>query len=434
MPVPTPHNGDAPDQESPAKMIEQENVIINRIMMLVLLCYPALLLTVRGGMNALFLLLLLASALSLYLARKASTAKQWGSHSIAFALAMASPILAIFLSQAYHGEFKFSAYDWAARFLLSIPIFLAMRRINMRYIAILQYGLPLGALAGLFSLLLKPYVWEGQRSTTSQFFNLIHFADLALILGFLSLFSINWVQRDRLPLLLLKICGFCAGLYMSVQSGERGGWIAIPPLMLVWAMSRNGKNLWVKLAIAALVTLSAIWLGYALIDVVKSRIDVIFHDLAQYADGNKDTSLGIRLQLWQAAWHLFTEYPVFGVGPEGFARMMPALGAGGMLTPMAASLGGAEVHNEILSKMAGLGIFGLLSILSVHLVPLAIFLRSAKSSSAQARSTGFMGICLVLGFFIFGLTVEIFNLKMTAAFYSATVTVLAAAAARKTTS
>jgi O-antigen ligase len=38
-----------------------------------------------------------------------------------------------------------------------------------------------------------------------------------------------------------------------------------------------------------------------------------------------------------------------------------------------------------------------------------------------------MGMCLTLGFFVFGLSVETFNLKMTAAFYSLTVAVLLAA-------
>jgi O-antigen ligase len=39
-----------------------------------------------------------------------------------------------------------------------------------------------------------------------------------------------------------------------------------------------------------------------------------------------------------------------------------------------------------------------------------------------------MGICLVIGFFIFGLTVEIFNLKMTATFFAFTLAVLMAVA------
>jgi O-antigen ligase len=39
-----------------------------------------------------------------------------------------------------------------------------------------------------------------------------------------------------------------------------------------------------------------------------------------------------------------------------------------------------------------------------------------------------MGICVTLGFFVFGLTVETFDLKMTAAFYSLTVAALLAIA------
>ena len=105
-----------------------------------------------------------------------------------------------------------------------------------------------------------------------------------------------------------------------------------------------------------------------------------------------------------------------------------------MLTPTAAVLGRGEVHNEILAKTVNLGIFGLLSILSVFAVPLIIFIRSARSSFAQARTAAYMGICLVTGFFIFGLSVEIFNLKMTAAFYSLTVAVLLAAATHKASS
>jgi hypothetical protein len=45
-----------------------------------------------------------------------------------------------------------------------------------------------------------------------------------------------------------------------------------------------------------------------------------------------------------------------------------------------------------------------------------------------------MGVCLVEGFFIFGLTVEIFNLKVTDAFFSLTVAVLLPAATHKPSS
>jgi O-antigen ligase len=69
----------------------------------------------------------------------------------------------------------------------------------------------------------------------------------------------------------------------------------------------------------------------------------------------------------------------------------------------------------------------LLSILAIYFVPFFLFLRAAKSGTQQQIGAAMMGMCLTLGFFVFGLSVETFNLKMTAAFYSLTVAVLLAA-------
>lgn len=401
----------------------------SRLIILVLLCYPALLLTVKGSMGILFGLTLIVSLFLLYRMHKLSSVTHWDGYAIAFSFAMASPVVAIFLSQAYHGVFKAAPYDWASRFLLAIPIFLALRQVNIRIITVLQFGVPLGAVISMIVLKVHPYNWSGTgRYTTSIFFNLIHFSDTALILGFLSLFSINWERRDHPLILLLKLCGFAAGVYMSIQSGERGGWLAIPLLLLLWGVAHSKRNLWLKLGIATLLVVVAAWLGYALVEVVRYRVDMVFSDIHAYTLGNKDTSIGVRFQLYLAAIHLFAEHPLFGVGPGQFAQFMPELNASGMLTPLAAQMGNSEVHNEILHKCAETGLFGLVSILAVYFVPLYIFWHSSKSTLSVIRTASFMGICLVMGFFIFGLTVELFDLKMTATFFAFTLAILMAAA------
>ncbi len=409
-------------------MATSNNLVINRIVMLVLLSYPVLLLTVKHGMSSLFILLFITSLFYLFRTPQSPTTRLWDGYSIAFAIAMASPMLAVILSQAYHGIFSVPPLDSPSRFLIAIPIFLELRQTEMRTITVLQYGLPLGALFALLSTMFAFHRWEDDF----YFVNHIHYGDMALMLGFLSLFSINWEKRDRASVLILKICGLLAGLYLSVQSGTRGGWAAAPVLMLIWWLSHNPKISWPKLTVAIISILLVAVLGYALVGTVQHRLDMIYQDLANFNHGNKDTSIGVRLQLWQAACYLFVKHPVFGVGPDGFAQMMTILNNSGMLTTEAAALGRGEVHNEILAKAAGLGIFGLLSIVSVYAVPLVIFMRSTRSSVAQTRTAAFMGICLVTGFFIFGLTVEIFNLKMTDAFYSLTVAALLAAATHKT--
>ena len=198
----------------------------NRLIMLLLLSYPALTLTVQGGANGMFLILLIASVTILYRSRK--TAPAWDTNDFAFATAMLLPTLAIFLSQAFHNAFRAAPYDWAARFWLAIPIYLALRRTNPITLSMLQLGAPLGVLAGLVLILIHPFDWGDGRATTGQFLNLIHFSDLALSMGFLSLFAIGGIYRANLPVLVLKLAGFLAGLYLSIQSGERGAWLAMP--------------------------------------------------------------------------------------------------------------------------------------------------------------------------------------------------------------
>lgn len=399
--------------------------------MLALLGYPILLLTVQGGMNGLLFLLVLASLFCLIRRPKSLAAAIWDSYSIAFAIAMASPLLAVFLSEAYHGTFSAPSFDGPSRFLLAIPVFLALRQMEIRTITILQYGLPLGAFSALLGAIIA---WPKLEANNLYFVNSIHLGDLALMIGFLSLLSINWEKRDSIPVLALKVIGCMVGVFVSVLSDARGGWIAFPVLLFIWWLSHNPKRSWTKHSGAFLFILFVALLGYELIGLIQHRMDLIYQNLIDFQHGNKDTSIGIRLQLWQAGWYLFSENPIFGVGPGGFAQMMTPLSNSGMLTTIAASYGRGEVHNEILAKASQLGIFGLLSLLSIYIIPLIIFIRSATSRISQQRSAAFMGICLITGFFIFGLTVEIFNLKMTISFYSLTLAVLLAASTHKSSS
>jgi O-antigen ligase len=67
-------------------------------------------------------------------------------------------------------------------------------------------------------------------------------------------------------------------------------------------------------------------------------------------------------------------------------------------------------------------------VLAVYLVPALLFARATRSPNKVRQAAGRLGLCLVIGFFVFGLTIEIFSLKMVAMFYSFMVAVLLAGA------
>jgi len=390
----------------------------------VLLSYPALLFLVRGGMNgALFLLTILA--LFLLISRKAYK-NNFDTADRYFSIAMASGLVAILLSQLFHHDMIARYFDSDSRFLLAIPVVLALRHINIKMLSIMQYAFPLGAIAALVSVwMTNPGV---RTDALTSFMNHIHLGDLALLLGFLSLFSVNWTGRDHLLVKLLKILGLIAGLSVSVLSTARGGWIAIPVFMFVFVYFRTNGKLFNKLLLAMLSIGVVGLLGYFFIEPIHQRVWMIYSDLSQFSGGNADTSIGVRLQLWNAAFHLIAQNPVFGAGADGFRGAMDGMSASGLITPVAAGYGKGEVHNEILAHTVRFGVFGLASIMAVYFVPFVIFLRTARSKIHQQNVAAMMGMCVTLGFFVFGLTVETFDLKMTAAFYSMTVAVLLAIA------
>ena len=393
----------------------------------VLLCYPALLFLIRGGMNgSLFLL----AALSLFLlARRRDKVNYLDKEDTIFGVAMSSGLVVILMSQLYHQDLSARYFDSAARFLLAIPILLASRFIKERALFVVQYAFPLGAMAAFVAIMMtNPAV---RYSASTSYMNHIHQGDLALMLGCLSLFSLNWIRTDHIMIKLLKVMGFIAGLTVSILSSARGGWIAIPIFVAVFVHFRAKGKFLNKIALVILLVGVMGLLGYFLVDAFRQRLGLIYSDLALFTTGNVDTSIGIRLQLWKAALHLIAENPIFGVGADGFGRAMDTLSASGFITSVAASYGKGEVHSEILAHTVRFGIFGLFSILAIYFVPFVLFLRAARSGAHQQKTAAMMGMCLTLGFFVFGLTVETFNLKMTAAFYSLTVAILLAAATRK---
>ncbi len=390
----------------------------------ILLCYPALLFLIRGGMNAsLFLLTILSLFL---LIRLKAYKNNLDKADMVFSIAMASGLAAILLSQLYHHDLLARYFDSDARFLLAIPVLLALRHIGTKTLSIMQYAFPLGAIAALVAVIANHPADITEVSTS--YMNQIHLGDMALLLGCLSLFSVNWIQMDHQLVKLLKIIGLIAGMTVSVLSSARGGWIAIPVFVFVFIYFRTNGRLFNKMLLAMLLIGVLGLFGYFFIEPIHHRLWLIYSDLSLFSGGNADTSIGIRLQLWKAAFHLISQNSVFGVGADGFRSAMDGLSGSGFITPIAAEYGKGEVHNEILAHTVRFGIFGLTSILAVYFVPFVIFLRALGSKIHQQNVAAMMGMCVTLGFFIFGLTVETFDLKMTAAFYSLTVAVLLAIA------
>lgn len=336
-------------------------------------------------------------------------------------IALASPLVATLLSEMWYRTFIGNLLDAPSRFLLAIPILLGVRRLSIDALRWADLSFAFGAIASLVILLATP----GDLSTrlAGPFLDSIHYGDIALVLGALSALSLNWWRKDPLGIKALKFIALAAGVYASILTETRGGWAAIPVVALLVYLRgsyRTGARRWL---VPLLIVVALVLVGVAS-SAVRDRVWLVWSDIVQYAHGHKDTSSGVRLQLYEAAFMILRAHLVFGAGPNGFADSMAAFAHAGKLSSVAAEYGRGETHNQLLFYAANYGTIGALAGLALHLVPCVMFVRYMKAPVRPVRCAAFMGLTFTVCFLIFGLSVETFDLKMVASFYAVVIGIL----------
>ncbi|WP_087722642.1 O-antigen ligase family protein [Pandoraea sp. PE-S2T-3] len=397
---------------------------------ILILLFPAAALVVPRGGNTVVFLIVACGAAALFAMRKCPRGRPdipAGPYFNVFVASLCLPIIAIVFVELLHRDVVANTLDSPARFLLAVLVFLGLRHIASIIPRWIDLTFGLGAISAAFMALYSTAETLAPRAE-STFLNPIHFGDIALLLGVLSVVSIHWLARDRFWLVIFKLIGGAAGCYASWASQSRGGWVALPVLLVIWLLCRpHSANLKRRAVIAgvAVVLVASSFLS----STVRDRFNNIHSDLASLSAGQADTSIGIRLELWKTAVKLIRENPWTGLGAHGYRNAMPAMAAAGDLTPMAADYGKGEVHNQILAYFADYGLLGLLAILGVYLGPAYFFIRvGALQPRRREQRAALMGLMTAVSFAVFGLTVETFNLKVTVAFYATMLALLAALA------
>lgn len=404
--------------------------VTNLLIRSYIFAFPSLSMIVQGAASALLIFGALASlaVIATGRIRAGSTRKPLSRADLSFCAAMAAPVLLVVLTQLLHGNVVWSTVDSPSRFVLAIPIYLLLCRCDARQLRWMDLSFALGALTSIGIMLPNWREW-GLDRFGSYFLNPIHYGDIALIFGVLSAMSIFWWRRDSYWLYTLKIIGLSGGLLASLLTGSRGGWVAVPALALLLVVYQyRTRSFRFRAALAIIVALACI-LPYFTSTFVRDRINKVASDIQDYTHGNRDTSVGVRLQLWAAGVRYVQNHPLIGLGGDGYKEHMQELQTDGVLTELATIAGEGEMHNQMLAYAVDYGIFGWLALMMIYCVPAALFAYAACSGSATRQRTALLGLSFVLAFWIFGLTVETFNLKSTTSTYVAIVTILCASCA-----
>lgn len=405
-------------------MIKKQNLIHGLIFLIIFAIFSCAL-VVNKLVNICFYLLLLIALFELLFQRGAANdfwancRKYWPIN-----WAMCSALIAVLLRQLSQSEFALRLYDLPARLAVFALILWLVLKLPAELIKKLQWGFICGAIFYAIDLYIDTKGGNVRVGNINSF-SIIFSSELALLMGVFAILSVGWkTQRSTLFVILHMMAGLF-GLFSVYLSQTRGAWIAIPFFIFITVSTlMHAQRIRIKIIVYIAVLLSLIAL-FSTTNIVQERVLDGKNDLTELAvNKNLDTSIGVRLQLWNASWIMFKEHPIFGVGKEHFSEELHALNQHGIITETAAVQ--YHSHNEILYGMSTLGIFGLFAILITYLVPVSYFGQYLFHKDIQIRSAAAMGLSLCVGYFIFGLVDVMFGWNMCNVFYCTSTAVLLA--------
>jgi O-antigen ligase len=338
-------------------------------------------------------------------------------------LAMAGNFFAIFFNHLLTGNFISNEYDLPSRLAFFGLIFWVLLLIPGATFKQIHWGLPVGLFITAIEFYTETHAgaFRPPRIASTP---IIPLGNMALLSGILIILSIGWNKCNEKIIIILKIIAGGAGMYASLLSQARGGWIAIPLFLLISYPLCKHWHIRYKLLITTTIVATILAIGSQSI-IIQDRIMAAKVDITDYATGKSiNTSLGVRWQLWQASWKIFSEHPITGVGANNFPTAIQKMVEKNAISPIAAMQ--PHSHNDILYKMATLGLLGGLAMLSMYFAPAFYFFKKIRDPDQETRTTASMGLTLCLGFFIFGLSDTMFFWTTSNTFYSVILAGLAA--------
>ncbi len=372
----------------------------NTVGNLALFLLPAMTVTVPGGSSYAAALLVLAGCWLLLRTPFESlpSSARWLYWSLV-------PLALCWLLDGLLSGVGSSAFEKPVKILIAVLAlyYLAKKPPSHMY---LWLGASIGAFVGCLEAIYQvSHLGIPRASGGLKIAYIIHFGDLALLLGLLGLCAWHVPVRRQWLFRTWLLLSAGAGLLASVLSGTRGAWLAFAVVagcyFIYLLVQRRYKIVGgVALALLAAITLALVQPSLR----IQERVLEAKNEVSSYTEhGVANTSVGARLQMWHQAWKLYRERPVFGWQQRGYVEQQQLGIARKELDPVLAEFGHA--HNEILNAAAKEGTVGLLALLLAYIGPFWTFARWFQSAqSPQLRAVTAAGMLVPISYFGFGLT------------------------------
>jgi O-antigen ligase len=344
--------------------------------------------------------------------------------------ALAFPVVAIFVSIVIRGDLQWSLFkqniellNGPGRLFLAAVALLWLNHKKVRFLDAFQVVLAIGIIITLFFATTQQ---EGvAHRYTTALLDLCTFGQQIVLLGLIQFFLL--IFRPALPrwVMGLSVVSVLLAAYMGINSGGRGGWIVVPPLLVIAAVLYPGKK--AKLLSLIFVAMVAVGAILATNKVFYDRLTSIYTETRAWFDGDATAGGSGRLTIMAISWELIKDNPIKGYAHKHYLwgpvyQMDPSRYLRDGFTYEATEihryvLCDTGEHNQYLHELLMSGIFGLLALLLLLVVPLVVFLLRLRGSEGDFYAAAVVGVGFVVAFMVFGLTQGPFSYKVIASFY-----------------
>lgn len=390
------------------------------VVAIILIAFPTLILLVSSGGSAPYHIAAVIGLVCLAI-RRPRMPRELGADERLACLGYAAFTAAVVISLVETGFSRDAVreLDVLLRPLWAIPVLYLLIRVRTAE-ALLWFGIALGAivvgLSALYEFLSTDNFRRADGGTSA-----ITFGNTALLMGIISAVGAPYFRKFGNLYLIIPVAALLLGLLASLLSGSRGGWVALPALilLLLWHLRRVGYG--PAALITAVVLTVAIVSALALPQTgVTDRIEVAVMNFNQYVEDpveHGDTSVGIRLELWRAAWNMFLEQPVFGggIGKSFNAFLQDEVALGNYHPDVVVQ---TMPHNVFLDTLALQGLVGIAGLIGIWGALGAVFVKAARERETELRMLGTAGLAVLVSYCLFGLTDSVMGYGPPLVFFS----------------
>jgi O-antigen ligase len=196
----------------------------------------------------------------------------------------------------------------------------------------------------------------------------LSFGSLTLLFALLSFAALtffwprlSWLSR------FISITSCLIGLYLSVKSGSRTGWLNVPVFLIIWALGFSLPT-YGRLKTLLILFLFIITAGIFIQSspYFTSKVLAAINEISNYHWDTKSTegSADIRISFYRMALFYFLQSPIKGWGDLGWKELMKSPEIVQYASEYERNFPEHGLHNEILTSTARSGIWGLISSIS----------------------------------------------------------------------